>query len=72
MDAVTTSLSAQSPSASLAYVRLLILNVERNDPRKASRLLLDFLDVRTEHQAMRLSDDELRIELERIAAEIEL
>lgn len=63
------SLPQESVPATLAYVRLLILSIQERDPRKAARLLLDFLDVRTEHQAGRLDDMQLRAELERIGAD---
>jgi hypothetical protein len=66
---VVFSLPQESVPATLAYVRLLILSIQGRDPRKASRLLLDFLDVRTEHQAGRLDDVELRAELQRIGAD---
>ncbi|MFD1714303.1 hypothetical protein ACFSBZ_07470 [Amnibacterium flavum] len=65
-------LPAESVSATLAYVRMLIMGLERRDPRRAARLLLDFLDVRTDHQAGRLNDEELRTELQRIGAETEV
>ena len=69
---VSFVLPTESISATLAYVRMLIMRLERSDPRRASRLLLDFLDVRTDHQAGRLSDEELRAELQRIGAETEV
>ncbi|BDI23946.1 hypothetical protein [Herbiconiux sp. L3-i23] len=65
---MTTSLPTDSIPATLAYVRLLIINLEKVNPRRSARLLLEFLDARTEHQALRLSDVELRAELARIAA----
>lgn len=68
---MTTSLPAESIPATLAYVRLLILKVEKENPRRSARLLLEFLDARTEHQAGRLSDAELRAELERISASVD-
>ncbi|GMA28705.1 hypothetical protein [Arenivirga flava] len=40
--------------------------LERRSPRRSARLRLDFLDVRTEHTALRLNDTELLTAIRRI------
>ena len=53
----------------LARTRLVLINLDLRDHRRSSRLLLDFLDARTEHSALRLTDEELIAELDRIEVE---
>lgn len=46
-------------AAELQSTRDALNELERRSPRRSARLRLDFLDVRTEHQALRLNDHEL-------------
>ncbi len=43
--------------------------LERRLPRRSARLRLDFLDARTEHTALRLTDADLLAEVRRIRDE---
>lgn len=53
----------------LARTRLVLINLDLRDHRRSSRLLLDFLDARTEYTAGRLEASELMTVLDTIEAE---
>lgn len=58
-------------SSELQSTRDALEALERRSPRRSARLRLDFLDVRTEHSALRLRDDELLAAVRRIRADAE-
>ncbi len=53
-------------TAELESTRDALNLLERRSPRRSARLRLDFLDVRTEHTALRLNDTELLTAIRRI------
>lgn len=66
---MTSTSFSHTLSADLAATREALDALERRNPRRTARLRLDFLDARTEHSALRLSELELLAETRRIRAE---
>ncbi len=56
-------------TAELDATRDALNDLERRIPRRSARLRLEFLDVRTEHQALRLNNTELLTAIRRIRDE---
>lgn len=66
---MSTATATPDLGAELDATREALNALERRSPRRSARLRLDFLDVRTEHTALRLNDLELLTAVRRIREE---